>query len=160
MLGQIEKVKQRWGGHDATIDTWLHARQQLLVQYCELVGLNEEKSALPDAGKINLFCEYLMDYLSAGHFEVYDLLVSDDDAGSRLKDQVYPRIAETTDHALRFNDAYTDAVSVEQAQSFDADLSQLGEVLATRFEFEDHLINHMYHHHVVENEVDKNDRPQ
>ncbi|RDV25688.1 sigma D regulator [Alteromonas aestuariivivens] len=146
MLNQLEKVKGRWGGKSSTIDNWLQERQDLLIQFCQLAGLGSQASnALPDAGTIDEFCSLLMDYLSAGHFEVYEILVSNDEEGERLKKSVYPLLANTTDKALAFNDKYAEANSAEQASSFDKDLAALGETLEERFELEDELINHMYH---------------
>ena len=160
MLRQIERVKEQWGGRHDTIDKWLHARQQLLVQYCELLGLNQEQATLPDVSLINAFCEIMMDYLSAGHFEVYDMLVNHDERGTALKEAIYPKIANTTDHALIFNDRYTEAVTSDQAQSFDTDLSALGEVLEERFELEDELINHMFHNYAGDSAIDTPPRQQ
>ncbi len=151
MLNKLEQAKDKWGGRHSIIDNWLHARQTLLIQYCELAGLSgsqdsaSQSNALPDTSSIDAFCEAMMDYLSAGHFEVYDMLVSDDAQGKALKQEVYPDIAVTTDQALTFNDAYSDAVSAEQAAKFDSDLASLGETLEARFELEDQLIGHMYH---------------
>lgn len=151
MLNKLEQAKDKWGGKHSTIDNWLHARQALLIQYCDLAGLSgshntsAQANALPDASAIDAFCETMMDYLSAGHFEVYDMLVSDDAQGKALKQEIYPEIAVTTDQALSFNDAYSEAVSAEQAAKFDTDLASLGETLEMRFELEDQLIGHMYH---------------
>ena len=151
MLNKLEQAKDKWGGKHTIIDNWLHARQTLLIKYCELAGLSggddqaQQSHALPDASAIDSFCEAMMDYLSAGHFEVYDMLVSDDTEGKALKKKLYPEIAITTDSALTFNDAYTDAVSADQASQFDTDLASLGETLEVRFELEDQLIGHMYH---------------
>lgn len=145
MLNQVERAKDKWGGRHTTIDNWLHERMELLIQYCQLAGIDKQaSSALPDSNKISDFCEILMDYLSAGHFEVYDLLVTDDKEGAALKQSVYPKLAATTDEALAFNDAYVDAVSAEQAKNFDVALAKLGETLEDRFELEDELIAHMH----------------
>ncbi len=151
MLNQLEQVKGKWGGQLATIDNWLQARQRLLIQYCELAGLDhhdnhngKQANPLPDPAAIDAFCEAMMDYLSAGHFEVYDMLVSDDAKGKALKQQLYPDIATTTDDALAFNDTYTDVVSEQQAAAFDRHLQALGETLEARFALEDQLIAHMY----------------
>lgn len=150
MLNKLERAKSKWGGRHSTIDDWLHARQTLLIQYCDLAGLSgshdnvHQTNALPDASAIDAFCETMMDYLSAGHFEVYDMLTGEDAKGQALKQKIYPQIAVTTDQALTFNDIYSDVVSAEQAAKFDNDLASLGETLEVRFELEDQLIGHMY----------------
>lgn len=159
MLNRLQKAKQKWGGKSDTVDNWLKSRQALLISYCNLAGISTEAStdiggadiqihrsqnALPDVSQIERFCEDLMDYLSAGHFEVYDMLIDGDDEGQELKQQLDPALAGTTDAALHFNDKYTEMVQPEQAASFDQDLEKLGETLAERFELEDQLISHMH----------------
>ncbi|NJN48241.1 MAG: sigma D regulator [Candidatus Competibacteraceae bacterium] len=86
-----------------------------------------------------------MDYIALGHFEVYQCL--EDHAGEskkcqrvrRLAKEFYPMIAETTEAAIAFNDHY--ASPGQETDTLYADLSQLGEQLATRIELEDRLIN-------------------
>ncbi|MEW9798517.1 sigma D regulator [Alteromonas sp. CYL-A6] len=156
MLKQLESVKSKWGGKSETVDNWLKARQQLLIQYCELAGVTgvagpdsemshgTKSTALPDIADIEAFCESLMDYLSAGHFEVYDMLAETSSKAKALKEQLYPQLAKTTDEALGFNDRYTQLVDAQQAAAFDADLEKLGETLEDRFELEDRLVRHLY----------------
>lgn len=145
MLDQLKEVKAKWGGKSDTIDNWLQERQLLLVHYCHLAGLDSpEKTQLPNATDIGEFCTILMDYLSAGHFEVYDMLVAECADGQALKDTIYPRLTELTDSALDFNDQYADGVSDTLAAEFDRQLAALGEILEERFELEDQLIQHMH----------------
>ena len=93
----------------------------------------------------------MMDYLSAGHFEVYDNMVQAcKEKGPKsvaLANALYPRISETTDVALDFNDKYAEASQDASLGSFDTDLSKLGEVLELRFELEDELIENFYANH-------------
>ena len=75
MLTRLEKAQQKWGGSHTVIDKWLSERQELLVLYCRIAGFSpydKKDHALPDQLQIQNFCQLLMDYLSAGHFEVYD----------------------------------------------------------------------------------------
>ena len=144
MLQQLESVKSRWGGKSQVVDRWLMDRQALLVSFCELAGINKQSESLPDADEIANFCSALLDYLSAGHFEVFDFLVEDDDEGLDLKDKLYPKLTKTTDAALAFNDTFAQAVTPDQAAGFDAALAQLGETLEERFALEDELIAHVH----------------
>ncbi|NVK54128.1 MAG: sigma D regulator [Alteromonadaceae bacterium] len=145
MLNQVEIAKQRWGGANKTIDAWLDERRQLLIKYCQLAGVNgQTQAALPDMADVDEFCSILMDYLSVGHFEVYEMLVSDDSEGLKLKQQIFPRISKTTDLALDFNDKFTENFNADNAQSFDTDITRLGEALVDRFELEDQLIQHIH----------------
>lgn len=143
MLNQLESTKAKWGGKSKTVDNWLQARQDLLVSFCHLAGLNGTNDSLPEANEITLFCENLMDYLSTGHFEVFDMLVEEDEEGKALKQEFYPKLTKTTDAALGFNDRFAEAVSIEQAASFDEALANLGETLEERFKLEDSLISYM-----------------
>ncbi|NMH60916.1 sigma D regulator [Alteromonas ponticola] len=145
MLNKLEEARSSWGGRSDTIDKWLLERQSLLIKYCNLAGIKRtEASLLPTANDVSEFCSVLMDYVSAGHFEVYEMLVSDDESGLQLKRVVYPEIAQTTDGALRFNDHFAEALSYDQAKNFDRELAELGNVLEARFALEDKLIQHMH----------------
>ena len=145
MLNQLETARQRWGGSSKTIDNWLGERKQLLILYCQLAGVNYQSvHALPDAAEVNEFCALLMDYLSVGHFEVYEMLVNDDEGGQALKQRVFPLISQTTDQALDFNDQFGAGFTTENAKVFEDAVTRLGEALADRFELEDQLIQHMH----------------
>ncbi|MDC8829859.1 sigma D regulator [Alteromonas gilva] len=145
MLNQVEIAKQRWGGANKTIDAWLDERRELLIKYCQLAGVNgRTQGALPDMAEVDEFCSILMDYLSVGHFEVYEMLVSDDPKGLKLKQHIFPRISDTTNIALDFNDKFSEKFDVDSAHSFDADITRLGEALVDRFELEDQLIKHIH----------------
>ncbi|MBU3023604.1 sigma D regulator [Aestuariibacter sp. A3R04] len=146
MLNKLQQAKDRWGGRSDTIDTWLKARQQLLVQYCALAGLAPQNVSLPDASDISEFCTLLLDYCSAGHFEIYDMLTEGDDDGEQLRRETYPQISETTDNILAFSDNFSESFTEKQAASFDRQLAKVGEALEQRFALEDALIQHMFEH--------------
>ena len=153
MLTQIEKAKHQWGGSHDAIDNWLQERQQLLVQYCELAGLppfERESGALPRKSEIRSFCEILVDYVSAGHFEVYDKIAEQSDDAKDNEDVasiVVPKITETTDHALNFNDDFAEVSGDSDLASFDVKLSKLGQTLEERFALEDQLIQTIHKEH-------------
>jgi len=54
--------------------------------------------------------------------------------------EVYPRIANTTQFILDFNEKYEDDSQFSDLQKLDHDLSLLGEVLADRITEEDKII--------------------
>ncbi len=147
MLGQLEQAKQKWGGAHSAIDNWLLERQKLLVQYCELAGLppyEHNKGQLPDGKSIRAFCQRLVDYVSTGHFEVYDKIASQSEDESQQKavsERIIPKISDTTEHALAFNDKFASIDNEQQLQDFDSTLSSLGQILEDRFELEDQLIH-------------------
>ena len=140
MLQNVESARERWGGVSTIIDRWLQERQDLLVLYCELSGLNTEGSQSGE--KLQSLCQILVDYVSAGHFEIYDQLVKEarefDDAEA-LKEapKLFDIVDATTEAVLDFNDKYQE---IDDLTTLARDLSHLGETLATRFEAEDRMI--------------------
>ena len=150
MLTQVEQAKQKWGGAHHAIDTWLQERQQLLVQYCELAGLppfERTAGALPRKSDIRSFCELLVDYVSAGHFEVYDKIV-EDCTDRDITEKLYPQISATTDDALNFHDTYAEVSVDQELETFDVNLSNLGQKLEERFALEDQLIQSLHGEHL------------
>ncbi|PSF12271.1 sigma D regulator [Marinobacter fuscus] len=152
MLENCRNARERWGGVSELIDRWLQARQQLLVQYCELSGEDDLSRTEELGASLVRLCELLVDYVSAGHFEVYEQLLQEardfDDGGVELAEKLYPRIQQTTEVVLNFNDLVDGrALTEEQLRGLFDELSQLGEVLASRFELEDCLIENLHNAH-------------
>lgn len=149
MLENCKTAQERWGGTHQIIDRWLEERKQVLVHYFDI---SVEKSLEPDNQTLQLFCEVLMDYVSAGHFEVYEQLVREakefNDGGIELAKKLYPRLEATTTKILDFNDRYdTDKHSQAYQESLADDLSSLGETMTERFELEDQLIERLHNIH-------------
>lgn len=150
MLENCKTAKERWGGVSEIIDRWLHERQEFLVNYCAL----SENPEGPSAGtQLKSACEILVDYVSAGHFEVYDQLMREgrdfeDKNGLKEAATLIDTIDSTTEAALDFNDKY---LETDDLTTLTEDLSKLGETLATRFEAEDRMIEvlHLAHKDLV-----------
>lgn len=156
MYTRLQSAQQQWGGSLTAIDNWLEERQQLIVSYCKLAALppfdkHQQDRQLPDQEDIEQFCQLLMDYLSAGHFEVYDQIVSQCHVNGHdsrsLAESLYPKISVSTDLALEFNDLYAENIDTSY-EHFDRDLSKLGQALEDRFEYEDELIQTLHTKHV------------
>ncbi len=154
MLTRIEQQQQQWGGSHNAIDKWLAERQEVLVEYCRLAGLppfEKTDRALPQKKDIQSFCQLLMDYISAGHFEVFDQIVmqckENGPNSLALAKTIYPQIVISTDVALTFNDKYAEDSQVALHDNFDDNLSALGQFLEQRFELEDQLIETLYSKH-------------
>ena len=102
MLNQLDQAKDKWGGHHSLIDRWLEERQLLLVNFCCLFKTDDttNQKTLPDYPSITKFCQQLVDYISLGHFEVYESLVSESkteaEASLKLAESLYPEIQKTT----------------------------------------------------------------
>ncbi len=95
----------------------------------------------------------MVDYTSAGHFEVYDQLVKegqefDDKEGLKSAGESFKIVDATTEEILDFNDKYQET---DDLDAILGDLSKLGETLASRFEAEDSMIEvlHVAHKHQV-----------
>ena len=143
MLENCESARERWGGVSDIIDRWLQERQEMLVRYCSLSGAPDADAPANDQGpKLQRLCQIMVDYVSAGHFEVYDQLMREgrefnNDEALKEAGKLYADIDATTEFVLDFNDKYQET---DDLTCLDRDLSQLGEVLETRFEAEDRMI--------------------
>jgi regulator of sigma D len=149
MLENCKTAKERWGGVNEIIDRWLEERQAMLVQYCALSGLDQNLSDLQRGEKLRSFCQILVDYVSAGHFEVYDQLIKegrefDDAEALQEASKLYNTIDSTTERLLDFNDKY---LETDDLSSLSNDLSLLGEALEVRFSTEDRLISVLHTSH-------------
>ena len=154
MLKRLERAEQKWGGSNKLIDQWLNHRRKLLISYCQIAGLppyNKVDKVLPALNEINKFCDLLVDYVSEGHFEVYDEIVSEcethGDNSKAVAKSLLPQISDTTDVALDFNDKYSKDKSEEVVFHLDADLGLLIHALESRFALEDQLLEVLHHKH-------------
>lgn len=159
MLNKVERAQQLWGGSSQLVDSWLDKRQELLVTYCQIAGLppfEPSNHTLPGYEEIQDFCGKLVDYVSAGHFEVYNEVVSRCETHGQdslqLAEQLIPRITETTDVALDFNDKYAEK-SKPELTHLDDDLSRLGQGMEIRFELEDQLLDTLHQKHSTDVEA-------
>lgn len=149
MLDNCQNAQERWGGVHLLIDRWLQDRLELVSSY----GLLAEASqpAVANSPAVQEFCQNLVDYVSAGHFEVYEQLTSEakafgDVRGLELAKQIYPRIEVITEAALAFND-HCDNGDSGDSVSLSAELKRLGQMLHERFELEDCLIEVLHNAH-------------
>ncbi|WP_375055894.1 sigma D regulator [Zobellella sp. DQSA1] len=140
MLRKMEQTKAQLAGKHHALDAFINARQNLLVEYIRL----STNKTLPTQAELEEFCGQLVDYVSAGHFEIYDYVVTAYEAAQGnarlLAERIYPRIKQNTDEALNFHDKYTQA-DEDNLLELDQELSHLGEVLEERFELEDRLVS-------------------
>lgn len=149
MLEKCNNAQERWGGVHKLIDNWLNERQQLIVLFCSLSSsrpLSNEGPSL--AEQVQTFCEVMMDYCSAGHFEIYEQLVAEarefDDGGVELASTLVPRLDGITGKCVDFNDRYDSNCSLDDLARLPGDLSALGEALEERFQLEDLLIERLH----------------
>ena len=148
MLDSCQNAQERWGGVHKLIDRWLDERKELITAFCELRDANP---AFADKSENGRFCEILVDYVSAWHFEVREQLISEakafsDKGGLDLADQISPRIDVSTENALAFNDQCS-AGKCSDTERFAEELKKLGAQLRERFELEDCLIEVLHTAH-------------
>jgi len=143
-----QDAHERWGGVHLLIDRWLAERSELLGAF---EALNHKQSApAANAEALQVFCELLVDYASAGHFEVYEQLMDEAEAfgdrrGLDLARQIYPRLEAITKAALSFNDRCDNGDC--QEGSLGREIEALGNLLRERFELEDCLIEVLHNAH-------------
>lgn len=150
MLDNCKDAKERWGGVSEIVDRWLEERQLMLVNYCALSGINgnaENESVRGE--KLRELCQILVDYVSAGHFEIYDQLIKegrefDDEEALQEAGKLFSIVDKTTESLLDFNDKY---LETDDLSSLSTDLSALGETLETRFSAEDRMISVLHTSH-------------
>lgn len=150
MLEKCRNARERWGGVSLIIDHWLEQRQQLITAFMHLPDAEVGDSL---NAKLDNFCSVLIDYISSGHFEVYEQLLNE---GREFKDgsvekaqTLLPLIQPSTDIVLDFNDSCQgfNKRTLRDLREFSNQLSTLGETLEERFSLEDQLIEILHTAH-------------
>ncbi|MBY7668903.1 sigma D regulator [Vibrio anguillarum] len=149
MLKKLKRTQEQWGGYSDVIDHWLNTRQTLIVEYCKLAALQPcaaktNVNGLPSPEELQRFCQQLVDYISEGHFKIYDMVMDRWRAtGFEATDEInqtYGKIIVTTEPLLNFTDKYAAVSDEDDLENFDNDLSLIGEIIEVRFGVEDSLI--------------------
>ncbi|GAB3386168.1 sigma D regulator [Azotobacter armeniacus] len=143
-----QDAQERWGGVHLLIDRWLAERRALVDAFGSIN--HKQPAPMPSAEALQVFCELLVDYVSAGHFEVYEQLMGEaesfgDRRGLDLARQIYPRLEAITQAALSFNDRCDNGDC--QDGSLCHEIKALGSLLRERFELEDCLIEVLHNAH-------------
>ena len=128
------------------LDALITSRTATLSLLTELAG-RQPFTPEPSMEKaLRSFCETLIDYTASAHFQLYRYLSDNRERRTEvlsIADELYPKIVETTDQILRFNDKY-EAMSLDNSVEFLAvDLSNLAECIAERIQCEDVVISAM-----------------
>lgn len=117
-------------------------RSAVWALYCQLAGMTPFASFSSLKPVLSEFSQLLIDYVSLGHFGVYEHLLQDKQNQSSalsIANSIYPKFTSTTENAVDFSDAYDGQKNSFNIESFVNDLSKLGENLADRMEMEDQL---------------------
>ncbi|MCI2289872.1 sigma D regulator [Enterobacter sp. I4] len=145
MLNQLESLTERVGGSNNLVDRWLHVRKHLLVAYYNLVGLKPGKESFMRLNEKALddFCQRLVDYLSNGHFNIYERIIREMEGTSPFlaATKLYPPLEANTQQIMEYYDSTLEnAIDHDNYLEFQQALSDLGEALEERFTLEDKLI--------------------
>lgn len=124
----------------------VQTRTETLSLLAELASRQPFSPEPATGDTLRRFCQALMDYTASAHFQLYRYIADNRERRQSvlaIAKKIYPRIVETTDVILRFNDKY-ESMSLENSVEFlDVDLSSLGETLAERIQLEDEVISAM-----------------
>ena len=144
------EVVERRGGTSHLIESMLTERNQLLSLLLQTSELKADSAEELDRELLNEFCQVLVDYIAAGHFGLYERIVEGTERRRGVSDlavKLYPRIDETTQVALAFNEKYDAERDDIDVSGLHEELSILGEELTTRIEYEDQLIQVLARRH-------------
>jgi regulator of sigma D len=138
--------QERRTGTKRLVERLTSERAEMLARFCQVAGLEpfkQDKSEKPPRVLLDEFCQLLVDYIAAGHFSLYERIVNGKERRrdtAKLAEDLYPRINQSTDAAITFNDKYDSEKYPEISDELEGDLSRLGEELAKRIELEDQLL--------------------
>jgi regulator of sigma D len=150
MSHQNNDPMQQFNAVEELLTRWLKERRALLGKYTEIIvtlDINLNSAMLEQQQEA--LCELLVDYVSVGHFEVFNKLINEaesfDDGSCALAEKLLPAIGDTTEVIMAYEEKYGDDQGNQE--KLKRNLSALGEVLETRFVMEDQLIAGLHNRH-------------
>jgi regulator of sigma D len=150
MLDNCNNNQERWDAVEELLQRWLRERREILVKYGGIAATMDklDEPAHLYAG-VHRLRQVLVDYISAGHFEVFHELIREaeafaDDSG-HLASDIIASIADTTEVIMGFDEKY--GAAEPGSSELNPDLSLLGEMLELRFSLEDQLIARLHKVH-------------
>jgi regulator of sigma D len=152
MLDNCTDMRERWHAVESLLQGWLKERRNILVEYAGIASTIEQNpDSIHSQQHLQRLCEVLVDYVSAGHFEIFHELIREaevfGDGSDQLATTILPQITDTTEVILGFDEKYP--LPEDVSADYTADLSLLGEMLERRFELEDKLIIGLHKAHAV-----------
>jgi len=149
MLDNCKDNRERWRGVETLLQVWLKERRELLVKYTAIAATLDRREARDIDSGLRRLRQLLVDYVSAGHFEIYSQLVREAEAFAdgtgETAARIIPSIGDTTEVILGFDEKYSNPEC--RGAELEDDLSLLGEMLESRFELEDRLIAVLHRSH-------------
>ena len=144
MAEHLEVSQERRVQSNELIEHMLNERKQLLSLMLQVSEEGLDATSQNSVIDLEEFVQVLVDYIAAAHFGLYERIAEGKErrkAVSALAIKIYPRIEQTTEIALAFDEKYNPGNKERELHRFQEDLSMLGEELATRIELEDQLIS-------------------
>lgn len=142
-MGKGAQQPERRTGTQDMISKLLSERQEMLVLFCRVAGLEPYSRTESLENLLQNFCQILMDYSAFGHFEVFGYISDGRERRSsvlRVAEEIYPDFVLASEAAVGFNDKYDSSNHTFDLDDLAEDLSRLGEELANRIELEDKLL--------------------
>ena len=116
MLNQLESLTERVRGSNKLVDRWLHVRKHLLVAYYNLVGIKPGKESFMRLNEKALddFCQSLVDYLSDGHFNIYERIIREMEGTTPYlaASKLYPLLEANTQQIMDYYDSTLENASI------------------------------------------------
>lgn len=121
-------------------------RSQVWGLYCQIADMKPQFSSGEIRPLLSNFLQLLIDYVSLGHFGMYEQLTKTCHADElSYAGRIYPKFSRTTASAVSFSERYENGKCQIKADHLAQDLSVLGEHLAERMELEDRLCSMLLH---------------
>ncbi|MCG6865842.1 MAG: Rsd/AlgQ family anti-sigma factor [Thiogranum sp.] len=150
MMSEYAATNDRRGRSREKLANLVKTRSETLSLYSELANHRPFEADEVTSEALQEFCQALIDYAASAHFQLYRFISDRLERRTQvleLADRIYPKIVQTTDSILRFNDKYEEVDLTNGDREIlvllDSDLSRLGETLAERIQLEDQVIGAM-----------------
>lgn len=140
----VQTRHERRADSQKQLQTLVSSRTDTLSLYSRLAANKPFKSNKTTQKLLQEFCASLIDYTAGAHFQLYRFI---DERKERRKpvsdvaEHIYPKIIDSTQQILDFNDKYDCQDHCDNFDRLETDLSTLGVILADRIEMEDQLID-------------------
>jgi regulator of sigma D len=146
MSSREQRTHERRTTTQDLIDKLLTERQEMLVLFCQVAGLEPYHRSDSLDQLLQRFCQVLIDYTAFGHFEVFGRISDGNERRTgviHVAEKIYPEFVLASEAAVAFNDKYDLSDHALVLDKLPDDLSHLGEELAVRIELEDQLLSSM-----------------
>jgi regulator of sigma D len=143
MSSQQYRSEERRTNTKDLIEKLLKERQEMLVLFCQVAGLEPYRRSSSLDSLLQTFCQVLIDYTAFGHFEVFGRISEGNERRTgvvRVAEEIYPDFVIASEAAVAFNDKYDISDHELSLDHLPEDLSRLGEEMAVRIELEDQLL--------------------